>query len=228
MRALVIDDDLALADVLSFTLRRAGYEVSVAHDGRAALERWLADQPDLIILDLNLPKIGGLQVCREIRKDSKVPIIILSVRSDEDDIVEGLKLGADDYIVKPFSPRQLIARAEAVLRRAGTLAAAASASTLTVGDLTLELGRCQARRGAVDLGRLTNLECRLMEVLMLNQGQLLTAEVLIDHVWGAGGGDRTMLKQLIYRLRKKIEKGEPFGVVLETVPGIGYLLKVDR
>src|SRR5688500_14963996 len=119
MRVLVVEDDLALADVVSYTLRREGYEVIAAHDGAAGFERWSADQPDLIILDLNLPKMDGLSVCEKIRKESDVPIIILSVRGDDDDVVKGLALGADDYIAKPFSPRQLVARAQAVMRRAG-------------------------------------------------------------------------------------------------------------
>ena len=119
MKALIVDDDLVLADVLSFTLRRAGFQVFAVHDGQAALEAWRNEAPDLIILDLNLPKLDGLEVCRRIREQDDVPIIILSVRGDDDDVVRGLELGADDYVPKPFSPRQLVARAQAVLRRAG-------------------------------------------------------------------------------------------------------------
>ncbi len=119
MKALIVDDDLVLADVLSFTLRRAGFQVIAVHDGQAALDAWRNEAPDLIILDLNLPKLDGLEVCRRIREQDNVPIIILSVRGDDDDVVRGLELGADDYVPKPFSPRQLVARAQAVLRRAG-------------------------------------------------------------------------------------------------------------
>ncbi len=119
MKALIVDDDLVLADVLSFTLRRAGFQVFAVHDGQAALDAWRSEAPDLIILDLNLPKLDGLEVCQRIREQDNVPIIILSVRGEDDDVVRGLELGADDYVPKPFSPRQLVARAQAVLRRAG-------------------------------------------------------------------------------------------------------------
>ena len=117
MRILIVEDDLSLSDVLSFTLRRAGFEVSTAYDGIAALKRWEEETPHLVILDLNLPELDGLSVCRQIRSQDKTPIIILSVRGGDEAVVEGLELGADDYIVKPFSPSQLVARVRAVLRR---------------------------------------------------------------------------------------------------------------
>ena len=119
MKALIVDDDRVLADILAFTLRREGFEVVQAFDGEAALERWQAERPDIVVLDVNLPRIDGFAVCRRIRELSDTPIVLLTVRNEEDDIVRGLELGADDYITKPFSPRQLVARALAVLRRAG-------------------------------------------------------------------------------------------------------------
>ena len=220
MKALVVDDDLVLADVVSFTLRRAGFEIIMAHDGLSALERWQAEAPDLIILDLNLPKLDGLAVCQQIRAQADTPIIILSVRGEEDDVVRGLELGADDYIVKPFSPRQLVARAQALLRRAG--APPASPDPLFVGGLTLDLSRNEVLCNDQPLANLTRLECRLLEVLMRNSGQVLPTDTLIDQVWGPEGGDRVMLKQLIYRLRRKIEPDPSEPVYLETVSGIGY------
>ena len=224
MKALVVDDDLALADVVSFTLRKAGYDVIVAHDGLVALDRWRNEAPDLIILDLNLPKIDGLSVCRQIRAQDDTPIIILSVRDQEDDIVTGLKLGADDYIVKPFSPRQMIARAEAVLRRVGD--SRPSPGNLIVGDITLDLSRCKvACRGEL-IAKLSPLECRLMEILMLNRDQVMLADTLIDQVWGPQGGDKDMLKQLVYRLRHKIEICPSKLMFIETVSGVGYSLVV--
>lgn len=225
MKALVVDDDLALADVVSFTLRRAGFEVLVAHDGMAALDRWQAESPDLIILDLNLPKIDGLSVCRRIRAQDDTPIIMLTVREEEDDIVTGLKLGADDYIVKPFSPRQLIARAEAVLRRSSETRL--SPGPLTVGDVTLDPSRCKAYCQGELLAKLTPLECRLLETLMLNRDQVLPADALIEQVWGPSGGDRAMLKQLVYRLRQKLESGPSKPASIETVPGVGYSLVIS-
>jgi DNA-binding response OmpR family regulator len=224
LKALVVDDDLALADVVSFTLRKAGYEVIVAYDGLVALDRWRTESPDLIILDLNLPKLDGLSVCRQIRTQDDTPIIILSVRGEEDDIVMGLKLGADDYIVKPFSPRQMVARVEAVLRRVGDTRP--SSGNLSVGDLTLELSRCKVSCRNELIAKLTPLECRLMEILMLNQGQVMLADTLIDQVWGPQGGDKDMLKQLVYRLRHKIEICPSRLMFIETVSGVGYSLVI--
>jgi DNA-binding response OmpR family regulator len=221
MKALIVDDDLVLADVLSFTLRRAGFQVLAVHDGQAALDAWRNEAPDVIILDLNLPKLDGLEVCQRIREQADVPIIILSVRGDDDDVVRGLELGADDYIAKPFSPRQLVARAQAVLRRAGVTP---TAGPLVAEDLTLDLSRRELIRSGQVLAQLTPLECRLMEVLMLNVGHVLPADTLITQVWGPAGGDRAMLKQLVHRLRSKIEPDPTQPPYLETVPGVGYAL----
>ncbi len=220
MKALIVDDDLALADVVSFTMRREGYQIVMAHDGLRALEQWAAEKPDIIILDLNLPRLGGLAICQRIRIDSEIPIIILSVRGDEEDIVRGLALGADDYIVKPFSPRQLVARVEAVLRRAS--AGPATPGPITASGLTLDTARGEVRKEKDRAVRLTPLECRLLEMLMLNAGNVLPADELIAHVWGPEGGDRTMLKQLVYRLRQKIEPDPARPRLLTNLPGIGY------
>jgi DNA-binding response OmpR family regulator len=222
MKALIVDDDLALADVVSFTLRRAGFEVTVANDGLTALQRWAQEKPDFIILDLNLPKLSGLQVCRQIRLESDVPILILSVRGEDDDIVTGLQEGADEYIVKPFSPRQLIARIEAVLRRSGNPNPAPE--SFSIDGLTLDVARSEIHLGNEPGGHLTPLENQLLQTLMLNKDQVLSSDALIDHVWGQGGGDRAMLKQLVYRLRHKIERA-PLGCPhIETIPGVGYSL----
>ena len=225
MKALVVDDDLALADVVSFTLRRAGYEVIVAHDGQIALERWRSEQPDFIILDLNLPRLSGLEVCQRIRAEADTPILILSVRDEDDDVVNGLKAGADDYIVKPFSPRQLIARVDTVLRRAGVSRASRTApESVSAGALLLDTGRGEISAGGDARVRLTPLENQLLQALMLNKDQVLPADALIEHVWGSGGADRAMLKQLIYRLRAKIEQVAAGAVRIETLPGVGYSL----
>ncbi len=226
MKALIVDDDLALADVVSFTLRRAGFDVAVAHDGLAALDRWQQDKPDFIILDLNLPKLGGLQVCQRIRQESDVPILILSVRGEDDDIVTGLAQGADKYIVKPFSPRQLVAHVEALLRRSGTPNPAPD--RFTVADITLDPARSEVYVAGELCAHLTRLENELLQTLMLNRDQVLAADSLIDHVWGQGGGDRSMLKQLVYRLRRKLENGSDGCPHIEAIPGVGYSLVTSR
>jgi DNA-binding response OmpR family regulator len=219
MKILVVDDDRVLADVVAFTLRREGFQVVQAHDGQMALERWLEDQPDLIVLDVNLPKLDGFAVCRRIREQSDIPIILLTVRDEEDDIVKGLGFGADDYVTKPFSPRQLVARVQAVLRRTGKLAAPAIRQ---VGALVLDPSRREARLDQGTAIALTPLESRLLDYLMLNAGHILTAEAIIEHVWGAEGGDRDMLRQLVRRLRSKVEPDPTQPTYIETVPGLGY------
>jgi DNA-binding response OmpR family regulator len=222
MKALVVDDDRVLADLLAFTLRREQFLVSQAYDGESAWQRWQEEQPDLVVLDVNLPKLDGFTLCRRIRAQADTPIILLTVRGEEDDIVHGLGLGADDYIVKPFSPRQLVARAQAVLRRAGKTAAPA---VRQVGDLVLDPARREARAGASDPISLTPLENRLLDYLMLNAGQVLSAEALMAHVWGADGGDRDMLRQLVRRLRAKIEPDPAQPTYIETIPSLGYGLR---
>jgi DNA-binding response OmpR family regulator len=220
VKVLIVDDDLALADVLCFTMRRAGFDIVVAHDGLTALDRWRSEAPDLIVLDLNLPRLDGHKVCQHIRQESQTPIIMLTVRGEEEEIVGGLEMGADDYIVKPFSPRQLVARAEAVLRR--SRAAAHARGPISAGRLTLDPARLRVQREDQETAQLTRLECRLLEALMLNAGQVVDSEALIDAIWGPAGGDRTMLKQLVYRLRQKLEPNPSDPEYVRHVSGVGY------
>jgi DNA-binding response OmpR family regulator len=219
MKALVVDDDRVLADVVAFALRREGYQVIQAFDGLSALQRWAEDKPDIIFLDVNLPKLDGFSVCRRIRKESDTPIIMLTVRIDEDDIIRGLEIGADDYICKPFSPRQMLARAKAVIRRSG---ATKSPSPSEAGDLVLASTRREVSIRSSDPISLTPLEGKLLDYLILNAGQVLTVDTIIDHVWGPNGGDRDMLRQLVRRLRFKIEPDPSTPKYIKTIPGLGY------
>lgn len=221
MKVLVVEDDLALSDVVAFTLRRAGYEVVTVHDGLTAVETFEQTAPDLILLDLNLPRLDGLGVCKRVRGISAVPIIILSVRAGDEAVVRGLEMGADDYVVKPFSPTQLVARIRAVMRRVGVPAAP---TALAAGGLALNRSRGEVQREGQPPVRLTGLELKLLEALMLHPGQVLPSDTPIAAIWGPEGGDRTMLKQLMYRLRSKIEVDASNPVYIETVPGIGYAL----
>ncbi len=224
MKALVVDDDRVIADLVAFTLRREGYQVSLAYDGPAALQRWQADRPDVIVLDVNLPGRDGFAVCQTIRQQQDhTPIIMLTVRGDEDDVVRGLQLGADDYIHKPFSPRQLVARVQAVLRRAGTEIAPA---VHQVGNFRLDTSRREVRIGQETAVTLTPLETRLLDYFLLNVGHILTNEALIAQVWGAEGGSREMLRQLVRRLRSKIEPDAANPTYIETVAGLGYGLNL--
>jgi DNA-binding response OmpR family regulator len=219
MIALVVDDDRVLADLIAFTLRREGFQVVQAHDGETGLRRWQEERPSIIILDVNLPRRDGFAVCRAIRQEDDVPIILLTVREEEDDIVHGLSLGADDYILKPFSPRQLVARMQAVLRRTGR---GEQAAVFQAGPLTLDTNRRDLRIVSGEAISLTLLENRLLHFLMLNAGHIMPAEEIIAHVWGAEGGDKDMLRQLVHRLRSKIEPDPANPIYIETVPGLGY------
>ena len=226
MKALVVDDDKVLADLVTFALRREGFEVVQAQDGESALQRWEQEKPDIVILDVNLPKtvpaLDGFTVLRRIREKSDTPIIMLTVRGEEDDIVHGLKIGADDYVVKPFSPRQFTARVQAVLRRAAPVS---GPGVMEVGDLSLDTGRREVKIKGEEIASLTTLENRLLEYMMLYPGHILSIQDLIDHIWGPGGGDRDMLRQLIRRLRIKIEPDPSQPTLIETIPGKGYGFK---
>jgi len=225
MKALIVDDDRTLADVIAFTFKREGFEVILAEDGESAYRRWQDDNPDLIILDVNLPKEDGFSVCKRIRAKSEIPIILLTVRGDEEDILGGFQLGADDYVTKPFSPRQLIARVKAVMRRTKKKN---PATVREFGPILLYLNRHELRIGDTPSIQLSGLELRLMDCLMINIGQIVTPEIIIDHVWGPNGGDMDMVRQLVHRLRVKIDKEFPNQVVITNVPGLGYELKLTN
>jgi DNA-binding response OmpR family regulator len=226
VKALVVDDDMILADLVAFTLRKEGFQVIQAQDGEGALQRWMEEKPDIVILDVNLPKTipqtDGFTVLQRIREKADTPIILLTVRGEEDDIIHGLKMGADDYIVKPFSPRQFIARVQTVLRRSQR---GPETSLLRAGALALDTERREVRiQDGLPIS-LTDLENRFLEYMMLHAGHILTIRDLIAYIWGPGGGDRDMLRQLVRRLRLKIEPDPSQPVFIETVPGKGYGLK---
>jgi DNA-binding response OmpR family regulator len=221
VKILLVDDDTTLLEVTAFALRRAGFLVVLAHDGEQALRLWSDEQPDLIILDIQLPGKDGLTLCREIRALSNVPIILLTVRSSDEDIVHGLEIGADDYLAKPFSPKQLIARARAVLRRSNVLPKPAQ---LAAGDLVLDTMQQVVRTPNAEV-RLTSLEFRLLHYLLINKGQIVPTDAILTHVWGyADSGDRKLLKQLLYRLRQKIESPVEGQQYIATIPGVGYTI----
>ncbi len=222
MRILVVDDDRALAELISFALRREQYEVLQAHSGASALRRWRSDAPDLIVLDVNLPDVLGFALCRSIRAESDTPVILLSACGGEDEIVYGLEIGADDYIVKPFSPRQLAARIGAVLRRAGM---PARPEARELGDAKFDPKRRELYFSTGGRISLSSLESRLLDYLLLNAGQVLPFDAIIDHIWGPDGATRGMVRQLIYRLRSKIEPDSADPVHIQTVSGVGYELR---
>jgi DNA-binding response OmpR family regulator len=222
VKLLVVDDDPDLLALVAFSLTNAGYAVVKAVDTGEALRVFEAEVPNLVILDINLPSGSGFDVCKAIRARSEVPVMMLTARGDEEDLVRALELGADDYLTKPFSPRTLLARVKALLRRAGI----EQADIVESGRVSLDL---EAHTIAIDGGaaiRLTRLETRLLQILVAQAGHVVSAERLLAHVWGhRGSGDRQLLKQLVHRLRQKLEK-EPAGAdLLHTESGVGYRLK---
>ena len=276
MKILVADDDLELLGLVAFALRQAGYLTVEAPDGPTALDAFARERPDLVVLDVSMPRLTGYEVLRRIRQESRVPVMMLTVRSSEEDVVTSLDLGADDHLAKPFSPRTLLARIRALLRRStgepGSVAAVGDlaldlahqtvrvrggepvrltslearllqallarirallrrstgepASVAAVGDLVLDLAHQTVCVRGGEPVRLTSLEARLLQALLAQAGTPISADRLTTHVWGLRGlGDKQLLKQLVHRLRRKVEPqgGEPAYIV--TVGGVGYMLR---
>ena len=217
---LVADDEPKIVEVLRLYLEKEGYQVEAAPDGAAALEAFRRKMPDLVLLDLNLPEVDGLEVCRQIRRGSTTPIIMLTARDEEADKLTGLELGADDYVTKPFKPREVVARVRAVLRRAAPSQPAEE--VLRAGDLVLDPARHEVRRGgeAVDL---TPTEFRLLEALMRSPGRAYSRLQLLDLVQGEAfeGYERT-IDAHVKNLRGKIEPDPSRPTHLLTVYGVGY------
>jgi len=220
LKILLVDDDLDLLAVTAFALQQAGMLVVKASSFSKALEVFHAERPDLAILDINIPGGSGFELCQALRRESQLPILMLTVRNEESDLVRALELSADDYLTKPFSPRTLIARVRALLRRAGSGGSNAhelAGFRLDSTSLELTVGE--------RVQRVTPLEARLLQLLIAHAGQTVATERLLTHVWGRrGGGDRQLLKQLVHRLRQKLGAGEPGTPRVETVPGAGYRL----
>ena len=224
VRILVVDDEPPIVDVLVYNLERANYEVLVARDGEEGLSKAQLEQPDLIILDLMLPRMDGLEVCRALRRERDVPIIMLTARDSEVDRVVGLELGADDYVVKPFSVRELMARVGSVLRRAAPREAADDSDLVRAGGLIVDAVRHEASWRGVDL-LLTALEFDLLETFARHAGQVLSREQLLTQVWGYDYlGDLRVVDAAIKRLRAKLRRAAPADELIVTVRGVGYKL----
>jgi two-component system response regulator RegX3 len=223
-RILLVEDEESLADTVRYNLEREGYAVRVSGDGRGALERFREEPPDLVILDLMLPEMSGLDVCRRIREDSEVPIIMVTAKDSEADKVAGLELGADDYVTKPFSVRELVSRVRANLRRvrAASLQRDPEDEIIAGGPVQLDVGRHEVRvRG--ESVPFPPKEFELLETLLRRKDRLVTRDFLIDHVWGPEYfGDTKTLDVHVKRIRRKIEQDPHSPVHLVTVRGLGY------
>lgn len=219
-RVLVVDDDPTVSEIVANYLDRAGYLVDLAADGHAAVARAAAVRPDLVVLDLMLPGLDGLEVCRRIRTQGPLPVIMLTARGDEDDRILGLEVGADDYVTKPFSPRELVLRVGSVLRRAGSPPPAAG-SWLRAGPLALDPTARRATRDGDELA-LTIREFDLLAFLLRHPGRVLGREELMRRVWGWEFGDLSTVTVHVRRLREKVEDDPARPRLISTVWGAGY------
>ncbi len=223
MKILVVDDEQPIVEAISYNLKKEGYTVQAAYDAEQCLESVRKDRPDLILLDVMLPSASGFDVCRLLRKQSNIPIIMLTARAEETDRVVGLELGADDYITKPFSMRELLARVKSVLRRIGTVAEPAPAAELIqVGNLSIDTARYEVKLGEASIS-LSPKEFELLRFLASNPGLVFTRQILLDRVWGAEAyvEERTVDVHIRW-LREKIELQPSHPTRLLTVRGVGY------
>ncbi len=227
-RVLVVEDDATLLDAVAYNLERDGHQVTTATDGVNGLARAREEHPDLIILDLMLPRMSGSDVCRLVRNEQPVPIILLTARASEQDVIAGLDLGADDYVTKPFSMRELRARVSALLRRdelsrvAGPRSDATSSDLLAGGGIEVDVTRHEVRKDGVEVA-LRPREFLLLEYLMRHPGQVLTRDVLLERVWGyTYAGDSRTVDVHVRWLREKLEADPAHPILIQTVRGFGY------
>jgi two-component system response regulator RegX3 len=226
---LIVEDEESFIDALTVGLRREGFRVQVARDGAQALDVFDAVDPDLVLLDVMLPKVSGIDVCRQLRKRSQVPIIMVTAKGAEIDTVVGLEVGADDYVTKPYRLRELVARMRAVLRRTPqTRADEANGDVLEVGDVMLDPERHEVIIRGNDV-QLPLKEFELLELLLVNAGRVLTRETLIDRVWGSDYvGDTKTLDVHIKRLRSKVEDDPSTPSRIVTIRGLGYKFETPK
>jgi DNA-binding response OmpR family regulator len=229
MRILLVDDDRELIDLLAFALKRAGLEPIAAHDAAAAVRLFEEHQPDLVVLDINLGAASGLEVLKDLRRRSQLPVIMLTALDSEEDKVRGLEAGADDYLTKPFSHRELIARIRAQLRRGGQEwpVRQAPQTRLQVGSITLDVAEHTVTKSGQPVS-LTVTEFRLLHCLMTSAGIVVSTAALLKQVWGyhdPGGSD--VVRVTVHRLRRKLEQDPARPKLLHTIPGVGVLLKSD-
>ena len=217
-RVLVVDDDLALAEMLGIVLRNEGLEVTHVADGSEAVGAFRESRPDLVLLDVMLPGLDGMEVCRRIRAESGVPIVMLTARTDTVDVVVGLESGADDYVVKPFKPKELVARIRARVRRFDT----SDHEALNIGDLAIDVAGHSVTRGGAQIN-LTPLEFDLLVCLARKPWQVFTREVLLEQVWGyRHAADTRLVNVHVQRLRSKVEHDPENPEIVVTVRGVGY------
>jgi len=222
MKILLADDDADLLDVTAYALRREGFAVIAASDGAQALRRWQQDRPDLVVLDVNMPELDGFAVCRQIRDAGTTPVILLTALNQEEQIIRGFEAGADDYVTKPFSPRQLAMRLRAIWRRSAN-GEPEPARESRLGSLILDAESHEVTLGGQPI-HLTPIEFRLLFILAANPGRVISTARLVEYGWGYDGGDVSLLKTHVSHLRKKL--GLPLDDLgeIRAIPRVGYRL----
>ncbi|MGH9226269.1 MAG: response regulator [Acidimicrobiales bacterium] len=221
---LLVEDDASVREAVALALEGDGHRVETAVSGEEALGRWRRSRPDLILLDVMLPGTDGLEVCRQVRRDDQVPIIMLTARSDPIDVVLGLESGADDYVTKPFETRVLLARVKAVLRRQAGLAGGGQVRAVRAGDLDIDPGAMTVTKAGTEV-RVTPTEFRLLYELARRPGQVFTRAMLLEQVWDYSYlGDSRLVDVCVQRLRAKVEDDPAHPAVIQTVRGVGYKL----
>lgn len=224
MKILLVDDDPDLLAVTGFALQQAGFLVVKAVDGAAGLDAFQREQPDLAVLDINMPKLNGFELAQKLRERGRIPILMLTARNEEEDVVRALSQGADDYLSKPFSPKILVARIRALLRRSGGTVE----NAVAVGSLSLDLAELALLGLPAGTVRLTPLEARFLQLLLAHAGRTVPTDRLLVHVWGnRAGGNRQLLKQLVHRLRHKVESDPADPRLIRNVPNAGYLIDLE-
>jgi len=221
MKVLLVEDDLDLREITMYALRRAGFNVVTASDGPHALTQIEAEHPEIVLLDVNLPTVDGFEVCRRIRQGYDIPIIMLTARTGDEDVIRGFHLGADDYVGKPFSPTQLVARIKAIVRRGRTDSLTQPDAEVAVGDLKLDLQSHRATKSGVPI-QLTPLEFRILHMLAMNEGRVIPYSRLVEYGWGYEGGDPSLLKTHIYHIRQKLRLTPKESDGIRAIPRIGY------
>lgn len=226
-KILIVEDESSFSEALEFLLKKEGFEITIAINGQQAIDKFESDKPDLVLLDLMIPAISGTEVCRLIRAQSQVPIIMVTAKDSEVDKVVGLELGADDYVTKPYSSRELLARINAVLRRQGPSdGSTLPGETLVLGGLEMDFAKHVFRKNGLAIA-LPLREFELLEFLLRNSGRVLTRNQIIDRVWGSDYfGDTKTLDVHIKRLRAKIEEDPAEPKIIHTIRGLGYKLEI--
>jgi DNA-binding response OmpR family regulator len=223
LKVLLVDDDPDLLDVTAYALRRKGFTVILAGDGAHAIRRWQTDNPDVVVLDVGMPRMNGFEVCHRIRQESTTPVILLTALGDEESVLQGFRVGADDYVTKPFSPQQLIARIQAVWRRGRSMGQHEPVRQIQIGDLLLDSESHEVRRGGVEV-QMTPREFRILFLLASNLDRVVSFSRLVDYAWGYNGGDPALLKTHISHIRSKLGLAVKGPGAIVVVPTVGYKL----